>query len=132
MYLGPPLPTAEILALYASLHTRLPMRAWCVEHATAAATIDIRRFITFGCIKGFLYRVHKYAIAPSSSGDMAVARQGGQQRRGPRGVKSGDASLKRFLNGQHCFDEACSELGWSEKELMKKLKAMGDVQVIHR
>lgn len=29
--------------------------------------IDVRRLVTFGVIKGFLYRVHKYAIATSSS-----------------------------------------------------------------
>lgn len=30
--------------------------------------IDVRRFITFGVIKGFLYRVHKYAVLDGPRG----------------------------------------------------------------
>lgn len=32
-------------------------------HSSLLSGIDIRRFITFGKIKGFVYRCHKYAIA---------------------------------------------------------------------
>ncbi|CAD0108128.1 unnamed protein product [Aureobasidium uvarum] len=54
---------ATVLHLYASLRQGLPLRDWCLAHAASLAYIDIRRFITFGVIKGFLYRSHRYAIA---------------------------------------------------------------------
>jgi len=44
----------------------------------------------------------------------------------------GDAELKKFLDGTHCFDEICTELGISERELMSRLKSWGDVHVINR
>ncbi|TKA54907.1 hypothetical protein B0A49_11515 [Cryomyces minteri] len=59
---------ATILHLYASLKQGLTLKAWCVEHRALLPGIDVRRFVTFGVIKGFLYRVHKYAIASRASG----------------------------------------------------------------
>ncbi len=49
-----------------------------------------------------------------------------------RGMKEGDKELERFLDGTHCFDEICTELMISEKELGQRLKARGDVQIICR
>ncbi|KAI9853119.1 MAG: Nitrogen permease regulator 2 [Thelocarpon superellum] len=132
---GPPLPPADILALYSSLHVRLPLRTWCIEHATRVASIDIRRFITFGCIKGFLYRVHKYAVAPSGAG--AAEKRPTLAHHVATGQERGDARaaevpLGRFVNGMHCFDEICTETQSSEKDVLKRLKDLGDVQIIHR
>ncbi|KAK5013635.1 Nitrogen permease regulator 2 [Cryomyces antarcticus] len=59
---------ATILRLYASLKQGLILKAWCIEHRALLPGIDVRRFVTFGVIKGFLYRVHKYAIASRASG----------------------------------------------------------------
>ncbi|KAI9820133.1 MAG: Nitrogen permease regulator 2 [Thelocarpon impressellum] len=130
---GPPLPPADIVALYMSLHVRLPLRVWAVEYAAAVASIDLRRFITFGCIKGFLYRVQKYAFAPPG---LALGRRHHRQHsHGLSASRPGDIPalpLARFLDGTHCFDEICAEMQCSEKELLRKLKTMGDVQVIHR
>ncbi|RMJ22718.1 nitrogen permease regulator, partial [Aspergillus sp. HF37] len=52
-----------IVELYASLKQGQSVKQWYVQHSHELANIDIRRFITFGIIKGFLYRVHKYAYA---------------------------------------------------------------------
>ena len=46
--------------------------------------------------------------------------------------KEGDRELERFLDGTHCFDEICTDLMISEKELGQRLKARGDVQIICR
>ncbi|KAL1296735.1 hypothetical protein AAFC00_000205 [Neodothiora populina] len=54
---------SQIISLYASLRPGLPLREWCIAHSSSLSNIDIRRFITFGKIKGFLYRSHKYPIA---------------------------------------------------------------------
>jgi len=52
-----------IVELYASLKQGQSVKQWYAQHSRQLAHIDIRRFITFGIIKGFLYRVHKYAYA---------------------------------------------------------------------
>lgn len=52
-----------LVELYASLKHGLPIKQWAVDHMPELANIDVRRFITFGVIKGFLYRVHKYPYA---------------------------------------------------------------------
>lgn len=52
-----------IVELYASMKQGQSVKQWYSQHSRELANIDIRRFITFGVIKGFLYRVHKYACA---------------------------------------------------------------------
>ncbi|KAJ5503536.1 Nitrogen permease regulator 2 [Penicillium fimorum] len=54
-----------LVELYAGLKQGQSVKQWYAAHSRALANIDIRRFITFGVIKGFLYRVHKYACATS-------------------------------------------------------------------
>lgn len=54
---------AGIVQLYASLKQGQTVKQWYTQHTQQLVNIDIRRFITFGIIKGFLYRVHKYALA---------------------------------------------------------------------
>ncbi|KAH0018821.1 nitrogen permease regulator 2, partial [Aureobasidium melanogenum] len=75
---------ATILHLYASLRQGLSLRDWCLAHASSLAYIDVRRFITFGIIKGFLYRSHRYAIAlraADTAADAAVAEEALRARR---------------------------------------------------
>ncbi|CAD0095792.1 unnamed protein product [Aureobasidium vineae] len=75
---------ATVLHLYASLRQGLPLRDWCLAHAASLAYIDTRRFITFGIIKGFLYRSHRYAIAlraADTAADAAVAEEALRSRR---------------------------------------------------
>lgn len=44
-----------------------------------------------------------------------------------------DETVGRYLNGQCCFDEICTELEISEKELEARIKRWpGEVQIIHR
>jgi len=52
-----------IVQLFASLRQGLSVREWYTENSNVLANVDMRRFITFGVIKGFVYRVHKYAYA---------------------------------------------------------------------
>jgi hypothetical protein len=57
-----------IVELYASLRQGQNVKQWYTLNARQLANVDIRRFITFGIIKGFLYRVHKYAYGPRPEG----------------------------------------------------------------
>ncbi|KAL5052249.1 hypothetical protein BDW71DRAFT_7741 [Aspergillus fruticulosus] len=188
-----------IVELYASLKQGQSVKQWYLQHSRQLSHIDIRRFITFGIIKGFLYRVHKYAIAtgnpasqfksgattprshyqhsgPSSRGpgtganspyassagdDPAPIAQHQQQHhhhhrsddskdKDRASVHSGsrsallydddddedfidDKDLAKYLDGMHCFDQICTELEISERELTARLKRyQGEVLIVHR
>ncbi|OAX82605.1 hypothetical protein ACJ72_03046 [Emergomyces africanus] len=199
-----------LIELYASLRQGKTVKQWYIEHTRELANIDLRRFITFGVIKGFLYRVHKYAYATASltqptrqqrhvlasprsssslsrgnksgliagGGPFLAAGGGGGRRlsmRSRRSISSRDGSdmamtatfsassytnddnaveddgedeyglgdeeevviddktLGKYLDGTHCFDQICTELEISEKELTNRLKRYPfEVQIIDR
>jgi hypothetical protein len=54
---------ATILSLYSTLKPGLSVADFCLAHQTLLANIDVRRLVTFGVIKGFLKRMHKFALA---------------------------------------------------------------------
>lgn len=184
----------KIVELYASLKQGQSVKQWYSQHSRELANIDIRRFITFGVIKGFLYRVHKYACAtgqpaptprtssiapvytstgpssrvttgyntPNASSSVgedaplsAATRRDTSRERAPSlqsGSRSGigagsvpsglldededeidDRTLSKYLDGAHCFDQICTELEISERELTARLKRYpGEVLIIHR
>jgi hypothetical protein len=206
-----------LITLYTSLRHGLTLKNWVLENLELLVGIDVRRFITFGIIKGFLYRVHKYAIATSTAmppapptslqtsaatstanlrdSDTATIRgdarvhHSSQPHIHPHGHHTSQPSihshavhpsfslhrpsmasttnlnphhaanphppkieepqglqdlledagknglpLLRFLDGMHCFDEMCTELGLPEKVVEGKVRGMGDGMgvVIHR
>ncbi|KAH8700543.1 nitrogen permease regulator Npr2 [Talaromyces proteolyticus] len=210
-----------IVELYASLKQGQSVKQWYSLHSRQLANVDVRRFITFGIIKGFLYRVHKYpygprpeafkslnpkmstastasikwALAPSTSssvgtgdtdgppskensirldqsdlvqqippqpqlqsGDEALDDQGGISTSFRSNGNSNiiptrpestaatsyeeeedveneriDKLLEKYLDGQHCFDEICTELELSEHDLTARLKRVPwSVHIIHR
>lgn len=183
---------AKIVHLYTTLRQGTTLKHWCGDHGILLSGIDVRRFITFGIIKGFLYRVHKYVVAPSVVGGSLTPQShhsqnthphsqhrgsrhvdfhpshdndiidrrysipagagresiGGIYSRRPsvdgehgdgtsnvigNGGKGGDLPLTRYVDGLHCLDEVCTELGMSEKKVMEKIKAaFPDYCVVHR
>lgn len=58
---------AQLAELYCALQQGQTVRSFYMAHADALAGIDLRRFITFGVLKGILYRVQEYAITTSST-----------------------------------------------------------------
>jgi hypothetical protein len=140
---------AKLVELYTSLKQGQALNLWCKDHGMLLQGIDVRRFITFGIIKGFLYRVHKYVVAPSAAlvGTEADTRHGlfvmeerevnGYWRDSRRGSMTDlahrDAQLARYLDGTHCLDEICTEMQTSEKRVLERVRtAFPDMQVIHR
>lgn len=192
-----------IVELYASLRQGQSVKQWYMKHSSQLANIDIRRFITFGIIKGFLYRVHKYAyktgqparvlesrtttyasaamkpdissrngnITPYTSSSMgednnhnsssnsnphsptpSTSQNGGDISEQWASYRSGygssaqgywydedddefvdDKTLSKYLDGMHCFDQICTELEMSERELMTRLKKYPwEVMILHR
>ena len=100
-----------------------------MEHREAMGMMDVRRLITFGVIKGFLYRVHKYAIRASPLAALSLDGRKGEEK---GGMTDQDRALEKYLDGTHCLDEICTQLMLSEKDLMVRLKGFGDVQIIQR
>ena len=205
-----------IAELYASLRQGQSVKQWYVRNSDKLANIDIRRFITFGIIKGFLYRVHKYAYetghrAPthvessktitinaaakvihgdnynrghnnntynassvgeanygsyidnhngsngSNSPPLHMSRRPETPEPAASSYRSGfhygyhahdsfeqsndgevedfvdEKTLSKYLDGMHCFDQICTELEMSEKELTARLKRHPwEVLIIHR
>ncbi|EGZ26380.1 hypothetical protein PHYSODRAFT_297677 [Phytophthora sojae] len=75
---------ARIFALYCSVQPSLRMSDFCVVYSESLSLIDVRRFITFGLIHGFLRRVHRYPICiernlPGSSPQQQQPNQAPQQ-----------------------------------------------------
>lgn len=54
---------STIIDLYSVLKPGLSVADFCLSQQDRLANVDVRRFITFGVIKGFLKRMHKYALA---------------------------------------------------------------------
>jgi nitrogen permease regulator 2-like protein len=130
---------ARLIQLYLSLKQGLTLKNWCLERSTLVMGIDVRRFITFGIIKGFLYRVHKYALLDGTAvtNEVNLNKTGEEftfdperiehwrenSRRGSAtGSPGRDLPLAKYLDGMHCFDEICSELQHTEKEVTDRMK----------
>ncbi|PUU83140.1 nitrogen permease regulator 2 [Tuber borchii] len=111
-YSSPRIPFPFLLQLYTSLTQGLTLKKWCMENATKLKGIDVRRFVSFGIVKGFLYRSHKYPVPAEGKVDRALP-------------------LARYLDGGHHFDEICTDLQVSEKDVMGMLEGR-DVQIVHR
>ncbi|KAF9564380.1 nitrogen permease regulator 2 [Agrocybe pediades] len=87
----------KLLHLYSRLKPGRTIYEWMQTYEVEALGIDVRRFISFGVIKGFLRRVHRY---PSTSGQIPHLT-----------VPPG---LKALLDGEHHTDELSVrfEAGW--------------------
>ncbi|KAL9576724.1 MAG: hypothetical protein Q9212_006865 [Teloschistes hypoglaucus] len=133
----------QLVELYLALRQGQNVKSFYIEHVETMDRVDVRRFITFGVIKGFLYRVHKFAIATNPTGrrkrdHKLKSRQKSRTAavmEAPTDDPDSDSQVldvEQYLDGTHCFDEICTELMMSEQELTSRLKAVGDVQIISR
>ncbi|KAK5121114.1 hypothetical protein LTR85_005598 [Meristemomyces frigidus] len=102
-----PTPTA-IVGLYSSLGPGLLLHDFVLAHEAQLANIDIRRFITFGVLKGFLRRVHKYALAV----DTTSSRELGTSDSSPSKSKpkSSEDIVKQF---DRAWKKAALTSGWA-------------------
>ncbi|KAF3990206.1 hypothetical protein FT663_02217 [Candidozyma haemuli var. vulneris] len=56
---------ATLFYLYRSLNQGQTIKEWYIQHQKALQSIDIRRFINFGVVRGIIYRSHSYTILHS-------------------------------------------------------------------
>ncbi|SMR50700.1 unnamed protein product [Zymoseptoria tritici ST99CH_1E4] len=107
-----PGPTREILVeLYSSLHRGIQLADFCLTHQDELAHIDIRRFITFGVIKGFVQRLHKYALALEPLPGSTPAPASGKRLSGGSHSKprSGDDAMREC---DRAYRKAALTSGW--------------------
>jgi hypothetical protein len=98
------------------------------EDGTVLILATPRRLITFGVIKGLIYRVYKYPMLVNLTTSASVSVETlpsnaiNQNTGGPI-----DSQLLSFLDGNHHYDEICTELRCSPKELDEQLGYTTDV-----
>ncbi|SGZ53514.1 CIC11C00000001784 [Sungouiella intermedia] len=56
---------ATLFYLYRLLNQGQTIKEWYIQHHKALGNIDIRRFITFGVVRGIIYRVNLYPVLHS-------------------------------------------------------------------
>ncbi|KAG9013633.1 Nitrogen permease regulator 2 [Tulasnella sp. JGI-2019a] len=67
----PHLPWTKLLYLYSRLKPGVDLHGWIEENDISRMGIDVRRFVSFGTIKGFLRRIHRYPILTPHARDKA-------------------------------------------------------------
>jgi len=108
-------PFATLFELYCSLRQGKMLRQWIPEHSKSLGGIDVRRFISFGVIKGFLYRVHRYpTYVDPANGDKKLS-----ERKRP---------LLRHLDGRKHMDALCTMLDSSVRDVEDQLAEIENVQ----
>ncbi|KAL8392639.1 hypothetical protein RB595_002727 [Gaeumannomyces hyphopodioides] len=136
-----------LVRLMASFCAGRTVMEWLKAHMDAGFDVlrfvDVRRLVQFGVIKGYLYRVHKYAVSKQYLAALATGQArpfdsdglggggGGGAVFGPRGDP-----LQQYTDGRHCFDQIITEQNLSDAEIMERLKNLplpqGDLNVFYR
>jgi nitrogen permease regulator 2-like protein len=119
---------ATLFELYCSLRQGKTLRQWIAENRMQLAGIDVRRFISFGVIKGFLYRVHRYPVlTTSTNGDKKL-----NERKRPilkytfrEGSHAHDI---RHLDGRKHMDALCTMLECSVKDVEDQLASVDNLE----
>jgi nitrogen permease regulator 2-like protein len=122
---------ASLFELYCSLRQGKTLREWVTENKNALAGLDVRRFISFGVIKGFLYRVHRYPIlVETTNGEKKV----GEKRRTlvKYSLLLDVVDNTRRLDGGKHVDALCTLLECSVRDMEEQLADIGNVKWIWR
>ncbi|KAG1223778.1 hypothetical protein G6F35_004447 [Rhizopus arrhizus] len=125
----PEISIERVYALYCGFKYGLTVKDWMEEQQVASLHVDERRIISFGVIKGLIYRVHKYPILtttnesevamlslPSSASDEVIINKNTGMPIYP--------DIIPFLDGKHHYDEICTALECSPQELDEQLLAI--------
>ena len=75
----------QLFRLYASMKMEMTVGEWLDAFGVNESGIDVRRFIVYGCLKGYIRRIHRYPVA--LEGDLK--------------------GLKRYCTGAYNMDELC-------------------------
>jgi len=98
-----------IISLYSALSSGISLYELCLAHVTDLSYVDLRRFITFGVVKGFLRRIHVYALAVEPQ----AASLGRESSNGARGAPSTSISAEnRAMESDRPWKQAALSSGW--------------------
>ncbi|KAF2858111.1 nitrogen permease regulator 2 [Piedraia hortae CBS 480.64] len=151
----------SLIEMYSSLSPGTTLNNWVLAHKSHVHSIDVRRFVTFGVIKGFLRRIQKFpmAIASANGTGIAAGTQASDQSNDeyntswtvaasrttdpvelPVGKNGNNDKLgrgekvKMKVDGEHCTDEICVNAGASERKLMEEIDSgrFGEVVVLKK
>ena len=121
---------ATLFKLYCSLRHGKTLKQWILENRSALAGLDVRRFISFGVIKGFLYRVHRYPVLiESANGDKKAT---DQRKQLVKYVHSHAPLTLRNLDGKKHMDALCTMLECSMRDVEDQLAEIENIQWIWR
>ncbi|KAI8587052.1 nitrogen permease regulator 2-domain-containing protein [Geranomyces variabilis] len=141
-----PTPFALLFSLYCALKPGLTVAEWIEENNVWDLNVDVRRFILFGVLHGFVYRVHKYPIwvarppvadatadshpqqtptpppppplpPPSQQQSSASASQPPATTAAAAPQPLAPKTLRRFLDGSRHYDALCTLFGCSPRDL---------------
>ncbi|KAK0560949.1 Nitrogen permease regulator 2 [Tilletia horrida] len=127
-------PYTDLLALYAkALRPGLTVSQWMEDllGEVEAMHLDVRRFVTFGVIKGFVRRVHRFPIyippaeAPFPLPITNRPNQLDLSMRSTGLAPVADGLEKLLIAGTHCDDELCVRFGLSWHQLEGMLLTLG-------
>ncbi|KAH9935038.1 nitrogen permease regulator 2-domain-containing protein [Fomitopsis serialis] len=112
----------KLLHLYSRLKPGKTVYEWMEEYDVQSYNIDVRRFTSFGVIKGFLRRVHRWPVllpetdTPQQSGSA---------------YPTYPKELLPLLDGEHHTDELCVrfEVGWP---VLRQWLVIAGVAIIYR
>ncbi|KIY53935.1 nitrogen permease regulator 2, partial [Fistulina hepatica ATCC 64428] len=118
----------RLLHLYSRFKSGKTVAEWMREYEVEKLKIDPRRFTSFGVIKGFLRRVHRWPVMAAASAPKKTT----------DAKTSWPPELKRLLDGEHHTDELSVkfEVSWPQLEqwLMEigNEDDVGGVSIIYR
>jgi hypothetical protein len=112
---------SAIFSLYCSLKHGITIKEWIKEFDSSSLliNIDVRRFIIYGVLKGYIYRVHRYPIC-----NLLLTKQSVDS---PKRLLS---TLRLFFDGVHCFDEICTRFDLAPRDLEQVIKSMPDCEIV--
>jgi nitrogen permease regulator 2-like protein len=140
-----PVSNYQLIKLMTTFCTGKSVMEWLRGHLDSGFDvlryIDVRRFVQFGILKGYLYRVHKYVVSKQYLAALATGQsrpfanaEAANTAKGGEGGK-GDP-LQRYTDGRCCFDQIITEQNLTDGEIMDRLKqlpvAHGDLTVFYK
>lgn len=139
---GPP-DLIESFALFRKLHQGITVGEWYVENIHLLRNIDVRRFVSFGVIKGLIYRVQSYPISEASPHShlhspfhqyrFSVHHRRSLIRRGHDSAEAEeiDDLVQRITHQPAHFDAICTHLRRPKSAVQKILQKAGDWTIIN-
>ncbi|KAJ3124947.1 Nitrogen permease regulator 2 [Nowakowskiella sp. JEL0407] len=109
---------ATIFSIYCQLEHGKTVKEWFESQEVYKLNIDVRRLLIFGVLNNFMYRVYKYPILLTLFSNETE-------------TDNIPSNLKSMLNGEHHYDEICTEFSKSPAEIDEMLNTPNSTQPFH-